>query len=264
MRNKDNVDMIIYITDDLLSIQGKGKGKRGSMENTILVAEDDEDIIELLRIYLENEGYRILTAVNGVEAYELVEKEKIDLAIVDIMMPKMNGYELTKKIRQHCNIPIIILSAKNQDTDKIFGLNLGADDYIAKPFNPLEVTARVKSNLRRFYNLNEKYVKDQKGIVRLGELELNLAEVAVYKNGVGVELTPMEYKILTFLMQSPGRVYTKRQIYESICGEYFEADDNTIMVHISNIRDKIENDTRNPVYLKTVRGLGYKIEKNIK
>lgn len=227
---------------------------------TVLIAEDDLDIIEVLKLYLENVGYKVVSAENGISAYQLFCQEKIDLALIDIMMPGMNGYELTKKIREKWNIPILILSAKIQDSDKILGLDLGADDYIAKPFNPLEIVARVKSNLRRFYHLNDGTIQENATLM-VGELELNIQTVTLQKNGQEIFLTPTEYKILLFLMKNPGRVYTKLQIYEHIKGEYFESDDNTMMVHISKLREKIEEDSKNPRYLKTVRGIGYKIER---
>lgn len=231
------------------------------MHYKILVAEDDEDIIQLLKLYLENEGFSVLTAKDGVEAMEILEKEAVDLALLDLMMPRMNGYELTKKIREMSNIPIIILTAKNQDSDKILGLNIGADDYLTKPFNPLEIIARVRSNLRRFYDLNtEKAVKQEENTLVQGELTLDLETFTLYKSGEEVILTPTEYKILQLLMKSPGRIYTKVQLYEKINGEYFENDDNTMMVHISRLREKIEEDSKNPKYIKTVRGLGYKFE----
>lgn len=227
----------------------------------ILIAEDDEDIVELLRLYLENEKLEMLAAGDGIAALDIIEKEHIDLAVLDIMMPGMNGYELTKKIREKSNIPIIILSAKNQDSDKILGLNLGADDYLTKPFNPLEIIARIYAGLRRFYNLNESATAQAADILTVGELSMNQQEMKLYKNEKEIMLTPMEYKIMLMLMKTPGRVYTKVQIYESINGEYFESDDNTMMVHMSNIREKIESDPRKPIYIKTIRGLGYKIEK---
>lgn len=231
------------------------------MDYTILIAEDDEDIVELLTLYMENAGYRVISAGNGMDAYRLLDAERPDLAILDIMMPKMNGYELTKKIRESHNIPILILSAKNQDSDKILGLDLGADDYMTKPFNPLEIVARVKSNLRRFYDLNEGAGMENEGRLKVGELELDTRTLLFTKNGKEIPLTPTEYKIIAMLMENPGRVFTKVQIYENINGAYFENDDNTMMVHISKLREKMEDDSKNPVYLKTVRGLGYKIEK---
>ncbi|GKI15477.1 DNA-binding response regulator [Oscillospiraceae bacterium] len=232
------------------------------MGYTILVAEDDSDIVELIELYLENDGYRVLTAADGVSALELVRREQIDLAVLDIMMPRMNGYELTKAIRAQSNFPIIILSAKNADSDKILGLNLGADDYLTKPFNPLEIIARVKSNLRRFYELNPAGTTAPGSGTRLsvGGLELDPASFSLTKDGVPVTLTPMEYKIMACLMKAPGRIFTKVQLYEAANGAYFESDENTMMVHISKLRDKVENDPKNPRYIKTVRGLGYKIE----
>lgn len=230
------------------------------MSFNILLAEDDDDIVGLLKLYLENEGFFVHRAKDGVEACEIFDAQKVDIAIVDIMMPRMNGYELTKYIRGKSNIPIIILSAAQLDSDKILGLNLGADDYMVKPFNPLELIARINANLRRFYNLGSQQ-KNNEGKIVIGDLVLDTRMLTLEKNGEPIALTAMEYKILHMLMQSPGRVFTKMQIYEEINGEYYSNDDNTMMVHISNIRDKIEEDPKNPKYVKTVRGLGYKVEK---
>lgn len=230
------------------------------MSNKILIAEDDEDIIGLLRLYLEKEGYELVLATNGEEAFQKLLQEKISLAILDIMMPKMNGYELTKKIREISQIPILILSARNQDSEKILGLDLGADDYLTKPFNPLEVIARVKSLLRRSYEFKVKD-SEEDNIITIGEITLNYEDRIVIKNGVEVQFTATEYKILELLMQKPGRVFTKAQIYKCINGEYYQSDDNSLMVHISRIREKIEPDLKNPIYVKTIRGLGYKFEK---
>lgn len=229
------------------------------MNYKILIAEDDKNIVELLTMYLVNEGYEVISRDNGLDAYSVLENEKIDLAIFDIMMPKMNGYELTKKARNITNIPIIILSAKNKDNDKIVGLNVGADDYLPKPFNPLEVIARVKACLRRYYSLNSR-LNDNSNIIKVGDLSLDTEKFTIYKRGDQINLTATEYRILSLLMKSPGKIFTKVQIYETINGDYFESDDNTMMVHISKLREKIEDDTRNPKYIKTVRGLGYKIE----
>ena len=231
------------------------------MKYTILIAEDDNDIVKLLKLYLESSGYRVLTVDNGLSAFELIQNEQIDLAVVDIMMPKMDGYELIKKTREVKNIPILILSAKNQDTDKILGLNLGADDYMTKPFSPLEIIARVKANLRRFYNLNngDSIVHKNSEIV-IGELILNTEKLTLTKNGAEIVITPNEYKILALLMKSPGRVYTKSQICEVMNGELYDNYENVITVHISHLREKIESDSRNPRYIKNIRGLGYKIE----
>lgn len=230
------------------------------MSNKILIAEDDKDIIELLRLYLEKDGYELILATNGEEAFQKLLQNKISLAILDIMMPKMNGYELTKKIREISKIPILILSARNQDSEKILGLDLGADDYLTKPFNPLEVLARVKSLLRRSYEFKVND-SEEDNIVTIGEITLNYEDRIVIKNGVEVQLTATEYKILALLMQNPGRVFTKAQIYKFINGEYYQSDDNSLMVHISRIREKVEPDPKNPIYVKTIRGLGYKFEK---
>lgn len=229
------------------------------MNYRILIAEDDNDIVEILRLYLENEGYQIVSALDGEDALYKFKQDKTDMAIVDIMMPKLNGYDLIREIRTISNIPIMILSAKNMDNDKILGLNIGADDYITKPFNPLEVAARVKSALRRFYQLNCSNVEDKSKIL-LHDLELDTLAFSLRKRGKIITLTPTEYKILSLLMKEPGKIFTKMQIYEKINGDYYTSDDNTLMVHISKIREKIEDDPKNPKYLKTVRGLGYKIE----
>lgn len=224
------------------------------MSPSILIAEDDSDIRGLLRLYLESEGYRVLEANNGAAALDLAREQAPDMAILDVMMPQLNGYELTRALRKFSDIPILILSAKSQDSDKILGLNLGADDYIAKPFNPVEIVARVKAQLRRA-------ARESATVLTVGELALDTASFQLTKRGRSVVLTPMEYKILALLMRSPGRIFTKIQLYEGAVGPYFEGDDNTMMVHISKLREKIEDDPREPRYIITVRGLGYKIEK---
>ena len=231
------------------------------MAYKILIAEDDDDIVEILRLYLENEGFELIICRDGEEAFHEFEKKNVDVALFDIMMPKMNGYELIKKVRDTSNVPIIVMSAKNMDSDKILGLTLGADDYLTKPFNPLEVVARIKSQLRRFYDLNSNAPDETNSIISVGELELDPSNLSVYKNGETINLTPTEFKILSLMMKTPGKIYTKMQIFENINGDYYESDDNTLMVHISKIREKIEEDPKNPQYLKTVRGLGYRIEK---
>ena len=202
------------------------------MTKKILIAEDDEDIVGLLRLYLEKDGYEIISVDNGEDAFKIVKSKQISLAILDIMMPKMNGYELTKKIREITKIPIIILSAKNHDSEKILGLDLGADDYLTKPFNPLEVVARVKAILRRSYEFKLDEVRKSKEVLKVGELVLDEETVSLTKNGEEIQLTPTEFKILALLMSNPGRVYTKVQIYENINGEYFKNDDGALMVHI--------------------------------
>ncbi|NLL71502.1 MAG: response regulator transcription factor [Epulopiscium sp.] len=233
----------------------------------ILIAEDDEDIVELLKLYIEKENLEVIAASDGETALSIIKNQHVDLVVLDIMLPKANGYEVTKRIRANYNIPILIVSAKNLDSDKILGLDLGADDYLTKPFNPLEVVARIKSMLRRCYNLND--IEDSKRenktkIITLGELEMDLELFMVTKHGKQILLTPTEYKILALFMKSPGRVYTKTQIYEVIHGEYFMNDENALMVHISRLREKIEDDPKNPKYIKTIRGVGYKIEKEEK
>ena len=220
----------------------------------ILIAEDDGDIRGLLRLYLEGEGFRVVEAADGQAALDLARTENPDMAILDVMMPQLNGYEVTRALRRYSDIPILILSAKSQDNDKILGLNLGADDYVAKPFNPVEIVARVKAQLRRAARTGGE-------VVRVGDLALDLSAMQLEKAGMPIPLTPMEYKILAILMRSPGRIFTKVQLYEGAAGEYFEGDDNTMMVHISKLRDKIEDDPKNPRYIRTVRGLGYRFEK---
>ncbi len=224
------------------------------MTPLILIAEDDADIRGLLKLYLEGEGLRVLEAADGTDALALAREHTPDMAILDIMMPGMNGFELTRALRKYSDIPILILSAKSQDNDKILGLNLGADDYIAKPFNPVEIVARVKAQLRRA-------ARTSADVLTVGELTLNTGSFQLTKRDEVIPLTPMEYKILAILMRSPGRIFTKIQLYEGAVGNYFEGDDNTMMVHISKLREKIEDDPKAPRYIITVRGLGYKIEK---
>jgi DNA-binding response OmpR family regulator len=214
--------------------------------------------VQLLTLYLENAGWQVSAASNGADALRLAQENHIDLAVLDLMMPGMNGYELTRRLRAQSNLPILILSAKNTDSDKILGLDMGADDYMTKPFNPLEVVARIRASLRRFYHLGAG--AESAAVLHLGELALDPHAMTLTRRGAPVPLTPTEYKILAHMMQSPGRIFTKMQLYEAINGTYFESDDNTMMVHISNLREKIEDDPHAPRYIKTVRGLGYKIE----
>jgi len=232
------------------------------MAYKILIADDDEDILEILELYLEKDGLEVVKAINGQKAWGIIEKGKIDMAIIDVMMPIIDGFKLIKKIRGEHNIPVIILSAKNQDTDKILGLGLGADDYVVKPFNPLEVVARVEAQLRRFYNLNSDSRNVQK-IIKIGAIELDIFSNTLKKRDNEVILTSVEYKIIKLLMENAGRIFTKKEIFETVWEDYFMGDDNTIMVHMSNLREKIEDDSRKPIYLKTVRGLGYKFEKKV-
>ncbi|WP_295584299.1 response regulator transcription factor [uncultured Oscillibacter sp.] len=224
------------------------------MNASILIAEDDADIRGLLKLYLEGEGFSVLEASDGAEALRLAREHTPDMAVLDVMMPQMDGFTLTRTLRKYSDIPILILSAKSQDNDKILGLNLGADDYIAKPFNPVEIVARVKAQLRRAERTGS-------SVLTVRDLTLDTASFQLTKDGRPILLTPMEYKILAMLMRSPGRIFTKIQLYEGAIGTYFEGDDNTMMVHISKLREKIEDDPKNPRHIITVRGLGYKIEK---
>ena len=232
------------------------------MPYTILIADDEKEILEILELYLEKDGFIVLKAFNGLEALNIINHNKIDIAVIDIMMPEIDGLRLLKKIREKSNIPVIVLSAKDQDSDKILGLGLGADDYVSKPFNPLEITARVQAQLRRFYNFNP-VKRNDNNIICIGDIELNTEEYTLKVKNKYVELTSREYKIIKLLMESPGRVFTKKQIFERAWDDYFIGDDSTIMVHISNIRSKIEEDSKNPKYLKTIKGLGYKFEKRV-
>ena len=229
-------------------------------KNTLLVCDDDREIVDAIEIYLSQEGYRILKAYDGVQAVEMLEQEDVQLLLIDIMMPKLDGLRATLKIREKSSIPIIILSAKSEDADKILGLNIGADDYVTKPFNPLELVARVKSQLRRYTKLGNAMDENQK-IYQTGGLVMNddLKEVTV--DGEQVKLTPIEYNILLLLVKNQGKVFSINQIYESIWNEDAIGADNTVAVHIRHIREKIEINAKEPRYLKVVWGIGYKVEK---
>ena len=227
----------------------------------ILVCDDDKEIVEAIEIYLTQEGHQVLEAYDGIEAVEILKKESVDLLIMDIMMPRMDGIRATLKIREEHNIPIIILSAKSEDADKILGLNIGADDYITKPFHPLELVARVKSHLRRYMQLGSTTIKESEAVYTVGGLAINddLKEVTV--DGEPVKLTPIEYNILLLLVKHQGKVFSIDQIYENIWNENAVGVDNTVAVHIRHIREKIEINPKEPRYLKVVWGVGYKIEK---
>ena len=227
----------------------------------ILVCDDDKEIVEAIEIYLTQDGHQVLEAYDGIEAVEILKKESVDLLIMDIMMPRMDGIRATLKIREKSSIPIIILSAKSEDADKILGLNIGADDYITKPFNPLELVARVKSHLRRYMQLGSTAIKESEAIYTVGGLAINddLKEVTV--DGEPVKLTPIEYNILLLLVKHQGKVFSIDQIYENIWNENAVGVDNTVAVHIRHIREKIEINPKEPRYLKVVWGVGYKIEK---
>ena len=228
----------------------------------ILVAEDDKEIRQGIEIYLKSQGYQVFQAADGIEGLEIAEKEKIHLAIVDVMMPRMDGIRMTEKLREKYDFPIIFLSAKSEEVDKILGLNIGADDYVTKPFQPMELMARVNSQLRRYKRFLEKLDQNAKSenIHVVGGLELNEDAVTVSVDGEPVKVTPTEYKILLLLMKHPGRVFSAEEIYEWVWQERAVSTD-TIMVHVRNIREKIEINPKEPKYLKVVWGVGYKIEK---
>lgn len=228
----------------------------------ILVCDDDRAIVDAIEIYLVQEGYQVFKAYDGEEAINVLEKEDIQLLVIDVMMPKLDGIHATLKIREKYSIPIIILSAKTEDADKILGLNIGADDYVAKPFNPLELVARVNSHLRRYTKLgNINSVPEGDHIYQSGGLVINDDTKETYVDGEPVKLTPIEYNILLLLVKNPGRVFSIDQIYESIWNEEAIGADNTVAVHIRHIREKIEINPREPRYLKVVWGVGYKIDK---
>ncbi len=228
-------------------------------KKTVLVCDDDEAILESLRIYLDNEGYNVLTASNGVEALEQINEQEIHCVILDIMMPQMDGLKTTLQIRKKYNFPIILLSAKSEDTDKITGLGFGADDYVTKPFNPLELVARVKSQIRRYVVLGSMEIKESQLVT--GGIILDTDTKKVTVDGEEVRLTPIEYKILEYLMRNMGRVLSSSQIYEAVWNEPSYTSEKTVTVHIRNLREKIEINPKDPKYLKVVYGLGYKCEK---
>lgn len=227
----------------------------------ILVCDDDKDIVEAIDIYLTQEGYEVLKAYDGDEAIKVLKSNEVDLLIMDVMMPRLDGIRATLKIRENMSLPIIILSAKSEDADKILGLNIGADDYITKPFNPLELVARVKSQLRRYTQLGSTAKSDNQSEFRTGGLVIrdDLKEVTV--DGEKVKLTPIEYNILLLLVKNQGKVFSINQIYENIWNEEAIGADNTVAVHIRHIREKIEINPKEPRYLKVVWGVGYKVEK---
>ena len=227
-------------------------------KRTILIADDETEIRELLKLYLENDGYNVIEAENGSKAIEQFNNMKIDIAILDIMMAQKNGIDTLKHIRENSNIPVIMLSAKGSDYDLILGLNLGADDYMTKPFNPLEVSARVAANLRRFYKLGSG-IEDEEENIQVNKFTLNTKEYTLKIDDQIVELTSTEYKVLLLFMKNPGRVFTKQQIYEAGWEQNCIVDDNSIMVCISKLRHKL-NDADNQI-IKTIRGLGYRFEK---
>ena len=228
----------------------------------VLIVEDEKEIADAIAIYLNNQGYNVFKACNGVEGLEIIEKENLHLAIVDIMMPKMDGITMVMKLRENFEFPVIMLTAKSEEMDKIMGLNIGADDYVTKPFNPMELLARVNSQLRRY----SKYLsvvntfEEKNNNFTIGGLELDIDTKEVTVDGEYVKVTPIEFKILHLLMKNPGRVFSAEELYEKVWNEE-AVNTDTVMVHVRNIREKIEIDSKNPKYLKVVWGIGYKIEK---
>lgn len=229
----------------------------------VLLVEDDKEIREGVEIFLKSQGYLVFQAADGIEGLEVLEKEKIDLAIVDVMMPRMDGITMTAKLREKHDFPVIFLSAKSEEVDKILGLNMGADDYVTKPFTPMELLARVNSHLRRYHRFMDRLNSGQEEnpkLHRLGGLEVNEETVEVFADGKPVKVTPIEFKILLLLIQNPGRVFPTEEIYERVWNER-AINTDTVMVHIRNLREKIEVNPREPKYIKVVWGVGYKIEK---
>ena len=228
--------------------------------SNILVCDDDKEIVDAIEIYLQQEGFKVFKAYDGVMALKVLAENDIQLAIIDIMMPKMDGIHCTMKIRETSSIPIIILSAKSEDSDKILGLNIGADDYVSKPFNPLELVARVKSNIRRYTQLGNLDTTSDDALYKVFGLVINDETKEVTVDGEPVKLTPIEYNILLFLVKNKGKVFSINQIYENIWNENAIGADNTVAVHIRHIREKIEINPKEPKFLKVVWGVGYKIE----
>lgn len=225
----------------------------------ILVCDDEKDIVSALHIYLTSEGYKVFEAFNGMDAIECIKNNEIHLVLMDIMMPKMDGITTMSKIREFCNVPVILLTAKSEDTDKILGLNIGADDYVTKPFNPVELLARVKSQLRRYMLLGGTSVKPDR--ITIGGIELDDNEKLVLIDGEKANLTPTEFEILKLFMQNPGQVFSPKDIYNKVWKEACYGAENTVAVHIRHLREKIEINPAEPRYLKVVWGQGYKMEK---
>ncbi|XRD26115.1 response regulator transcription factor [Lysinibacillus fusiformis] len=229
---------------------------------TILIVDDEKEIRNLIAIYLKNEGYQVLEASDGEEGLQLLKKQAIHLIVLDLMMPNVDGMEMCMKVRELAEMPIIMLTAKSQDMDKIMGLTIGADDYVTKPFNPLELVARIKSQLRRYLKLNG-LNKSNSDEIEIGDLRINTATHEVLVNNEKVKLTPREFAILELLSSNPGIVMSAEQIYERVWKEEAFQSENTVMVHIRKIRERIETNPRNPQYIKTVWGVGYKVEKDL-
>ena len=228
------------------------------MEYKILVADDEKEIRNLLKLYLENDGFKVVEASTGLEVLDLLDKEKPDMCLLDIMMPDMDGLTALKNLRQKSNIPVMMITARTADAERILGLNIGADDYICKPFNPLEVAARVKAFMRRYYDLGAGNIKEDTEVLKAMDLELDTDKCLLTKGGEPIELTSVEYKMMEMFMKNPGKVFTKQQLYEYAWGDDFFASDNNIMVDISKLRTKLDEDASK--YIKTMRGLGYRLE----
>ena len=228
------------------------------MEYKILVADDEKELRNLLKLYLENDGFKVVEASTGLEVLDLLDKEKPDMCLLDIMMPDMDGLTALKNLRQKSNIPVMMITARTADAERILGLNIGADDYICKPFNPLEVAARVKAFMRRYYDLGAGNIKEEAEVLKAMDLELDTDKCLLTKGGEIIELTSVEYKMMEMFMKNPGKVFTKQQLYEYAWGDDFFASDNNIMVAISKLRTKLDEDASK--YIKTMRGLGYRLE----
>jgi DNA-binding response OmpR family regulator len=225
----------------------------------ILVVDDEKEIVELIELYFRSSNYKIFKAYDGIEAINIIDKNDINLAIVDIMMPNLNGYSLIQNIRSKLNIPIIVISAKIEGYDKILALDMGADDYVTKPFDPLELVARVNAQIRRVYGYSNAPEIEEK-VIEIGDLKLDLEAFKLTKHDKEIQLTSTELKIVELFMKNPGKVFTKKNLFESVWDEVYIAEDNAIMVQISKIRDKIEESSKEPKYIKTIRGIGYKFE----
>lgn len=226
----------------------------------ILAADDEVELLDALELFMGKENMKLVKAADGVAALELFEKHQPDLVLLDVMMPGLDGFAVLRRVREKSRVPALMMTARNEDYDKILGLELGADDYITKPYNPLEVVARVKAQLRRCYAYQE-HKMESSGVLHAFDLELNPAECQARKKGQEISLTKTEFKILELLMKTPGRIYTKQQIFDYSREEPYMGDDSTIMVHISNLRNKIEDEPKKPVMIKTIKGLGYKFER---
>ncbi len=231
------------------------------MSECVLVVDDDREIVKAIAILLEKEGYSVLRAYDGMQALRVLAEESVQLVLIDVMMPKLDGLSAVMKIRERQNIPIIVLSAKSEETDKVLGLSMGADDYVSKPYNPQELAARVRSHLRRYTRLGDIHANPQSGEIRNGRLCYQAQERTLYADGEPVRLTATETKIIDLLMRNPGRIFPAEEIYRRVWEEESFAPENTVMVHIRRIREKIELNPKEPEYLKVVWGIGYKIEK---